>query len=220
MRLFGHSVGGFLKNHRGFFMFLLLLGVFRGAIADWSPVPTGSMNPTIVEGDLIWVNKVAYDLHLPFTSVQLARLSEPARGDIVVFNSEKADKRLVKRIMGLPGDTVAMENNQLIVNGQYAHYEVTGHSVVGDDLTESYQQFTHAMRLSAISGRLDSFRPIQIPDKHYLMLGDNRDNSADSRVYGLVPRHEIVGRASHVLMSLNPERLFLPRIDRFIKPLI
>ncbi len=220
MQCSGHSVGNFLKNHRGFLLFLLLLGVFRGAIADWSPVPTGSMKPTIVEGDVIWVNKVAYDLHLPFTSVQLARLHEPARGDIVVFNSDKADKRLVKRIMGLPGDTVAMDKNQLIVNGQYAHYEVAGHSVVGGDLTESYQQLTHAIRLSIVPGRLDSFGPIQIPDNLYLMLGDNRDNSADSRVYGLVPRHEIVGRASHVLMSLNPERLFLPRLDRFVKPLI
>lgn len=111
-----------IKNNKGFVLFIVFLLVFRGAIADWHPVPTGSMKPTILEGDVIWENKLAYDLQIPFTNISLMRTGEPKRGDIIVFTSAVADKRLIKRLVGLPGDTIEVQKNQLFINGEKAEY--------------------------------------------------------------------------------------------------
>jgi signal peptidase I len=210
-----------LVEYRKMLVFFILLGLFRGAIADWNPVPTSSMNPTIVEGDVIWVNKIAYDLKVPFTQIKLSRLNEPARGDIIVFKSQKADKRLVKRLIGLPGDTVVLYHNRLILNGISAVYRKSSENDQNIDLTELYYGLSHLVRLQKTTGNsFKNFGPVVIPENYYLMLGDNRDNSADSRVYGLVPRAELVGKASHVLLSLNPEHYYVPRLGRFVKPLL
>src|SRR5687768_2214405 len=96
----------FLKENRGFILFIFLMLVFRSSFADWNTVPTGSMKPTIVEGDRIWVNKLAYDVRIPFTSISVHQIADPQRGDIVVFDSKAAGNRLVKRVIGLPGDVV------------------------------------------------------------------------------------------------------------------
>lgn len=210
-----------LAEYRGFLLFLILLGTFRGAIADWNPVPTGSMKPTIIEGDVIWVNKMAYDLNFPFTQYPLFRMSDPERGDIVVFKSKNADKRLVKRLIGIPGDEVAMLDNQLVINGKAADYEILTERENWRDFSEEIAGFTHSVRFSNVpNSTLSTFQSLTIPQGFYLMLGGNRDNSADSRVYGLVPRSEFVGRVSHVLGSFNPEEFYLPRTGRFISPLI
>jgi len=97
---------------------LLITGAFRSAIADWNDVPTGSMKPTILEGDRVYVNKLAYDLKIPFTTVHLTAWSDPKRGDIIVFFSPIDGVRLVKRVVGLPGDEIELRDNQLFVNGQ------------------------------------------------------------------------------------------------------
>ena len=94
----------------------------RSSLADWNDVPTGSMKPTILEGDRVFVNKLAYDLKVPFTTWHMAQWSNPQRGDIVVFFSPKEGQRLVKRVIGLPGDTVELRNEQLIINGQPVQY--------------------------------------------------------------------------------------------------
>ena len=99
--------------------------MFRSACADWNTVPTGSMNPTIIEGDRIAVNKMAYDLRIPFTHISLRKLGDPERGDIAVFDSKVSDKRLVKRVIGVPGDRVAMINNQLLINDAVIDYDKT-----------------------------------------------------------------------------------------------
>ena len=129
------KIPGLLRNNRGFVVFFLLMAVFRGAIADWNVVPTGSMIPTILEGDRILVNKLAYDINLPFSTITLLEISNPKRGDIVVFNSDKAQKRLVKRVVAVPGDLVVLRNNQLMINGESAVYQplVRGSSS-GDDV--------------------------------------------------------------------------------------
>ena len=90
------------------------MSVFRSAVADWYTVPTGSMQPTIKEGDRIIVNKMAYDLKIPFSQLSLLTTGEPKRGDIVVFESKAADNRLIKRMIGLPGDVIAMKDDLLI----------------------------------------------------------------------------------------------------------
>src|SRR4051812_18796006 len=94
----------------------------RSSLADWSDVPTGSMKPTILEGDRVFVNKVAYDLKVPFTTWHLAEWSNPQRGDVVVFFSPKDGTRLIKRVVGLPGDTIELQDNHLVINGQSTEY--------------------------------------------------------------------------------------------------
>src|SRR5512140_2840639 len=93
---------------------IIVLGSMRSALADWNDVPTGSMKPTILEGDRVFVNKLAYDLKVPFTTFHLATWSNPQRGDIVVFYSPQDGRRLVKRVVGLPGDTLELRDNHLV----------------------------------------------------------------------------------------------------------
>ena len=208
------------REYRGFAAFIVLMVVFRSALADWNVVPTGSMKPTIVEGDRILVNKLAYDLHVPLTHVSIHRFGDPQRGDIVVFDSKLADTRLVKRVIGLPGDTVTMRDNRLTINGVDARYS---HIVRGADAVfavESYPGLSHRIELARTGGSgLASFGPVVVPKDHYLVLGDNRDNSADSRVYGFVPRNEIVGNAKRTVLSLDYDNHYIPRADRFFRPL-
>ena len=102
----------FWRDNRGIILCLSLMFVFRSAVADWNDVPTGSMQPTIEIGDRILVNKMAYDVRLPFTTTSLIKRADPKRGDIVIFMSQVADNRLVKRVIGVPGDEIAMHNNQ------------------------------------------------------------------------------------------------------------
>lgn len=202
-------------EHRGFIVFFALMFCFRSAIADWSDVPSGSMKPTLVEGDRISINKMAYDLRIPFTHISLYKIADPVRGDIVVFDSKAADKRLVKRVIGLPGDTIAMENNRLLINGERVDYQPL---LVGDQL-ELLPGKNHSLRVNSPSSRYANFDPVTVPADHYLMLGDNRDNSADSRVIGFVPRNELVGRSRGVVLSLDYDNYFLPRTERFFKEL-
>lgn len=207
------------KENRGFIVFIVLMSVFRSAVADWNEVPTGSMKPTIVEGDRILVNKLAYDIQLPFTGMSLARLSDPARGDIIIFDSKVSGKRLVKRVAGIPGDIVALKNNRLIINGKPLHYTVTGSTSSTIDIFENLSGVEHAVRVNRQGSRLSSFPPVKVPAGHYLALGDNRDNSADSRVIGFVPRDEIIGRSDRVVLSLDYDNFYWPRQGRFFRQL-
>lgn len=208
-----------LKDNRGFFVFLLLMSVFRSGIADWNVVPSGSMKPTIVEGDRILVNKLAYDVQVPFLYHSLKKLNDPQRGDIIVFDSEVAQLRLVKRVIGLPGDVVEMVDNQLYINGQALQYDVLESHQNQVDEKEDLLGIVHTVRLNREGSRLSSFESTKVPENFYLALGDNRDNSSDSRVIGFVPRDEIIGRAKKVVMSVDYDRYYMPRGDRFWKTL-
>ena len=212
-----------LTRNKGFIVFMLGMLVFRSAVADWNVVPTGSMQPTIRIGDRILVDTAAYDVRLPFTHVSLWHLSDPRRGDIVVLDSAAAGERLVKRVIGMPGDTVALRHNQLYVNGHYANYQPTTAEGIRDDredpalyATETIGALHHAVRWSvAAQGHSSDFGPVTVPAGQYLLLGDNRDNSADSRYFGFFPRREITGRATRVVVSLDPGNHYLPRGDRW-----
>jgi signal peptidase I len=193
--------------------------VFRSSVADWNSVPTGSMKPTILEGDRILVNKMAYDVRVPFTHISLLKISDPARGDIVIFDSDVSDKRLVKRVVGIPGDIIAMYNNTLYINGKPQRYEEVSTSKQTADWMENLSGTEHFIRIKHSGSPLSSFRPVTVPEGYYLVLGDNRDNSADSRVIGLVPRDEIVGRSSSVVLSLDYDNYYMPRKDRFFQTL-
>src|SRR5215218_3401800 len=112
-----------MRVARPFVFVVLIVLSFRSSIADWNDVPTGSMKPSIIEGDRIFVNKLAYDLKVPFTTWHLAQWDDPQRGDVVVFYSPQDGVRLVKRVIGVPGDEITLRNNRLYVNGQPATYQ-------------------------------------------------------------------------------------------------
>jgi signal peptidase I len=218
-----HAIARFLARNKGFITFMLCMVVFRSAVADWNVVPTGSMQPTIRIGDRILVDKLAYDVRLPLTHVSLLHLADPQRGDIVVLDSQAAHERLVKRVIGLPGDRVAMRGNVIFINGHAARYVAGSYAGIRDDQRdpvhyeiEHYGVMRHAIRLSDYRpSPASNFGPVQVPPGHYLLLGDDRDNSMDSRYFGFFPRNAIVGRARHVVASLDPEHHYLPRADRF-----
>lgn len=200
-----------IQKNALFLIIVFTLFASRSSLADWYLVPSGSMQPSIVEGDRILVNKMAYQLELPFTDIGLFKTGTPRRGDIVVINSKAADTRLVKRLIGLPGDTISMRNNQLTINGRAISYL---------DIADSHEPIeqlagaAHKIRLIPSDNSPDNFVTVTVPDEHYLVLGDNRNNSADSRVYGFVPAVELQGRAFKVLISLDPEHYYFPRPER------
>lgn len=213
----------FLRNNRGFLAFLLCFGLFRTALADWNPIPSASMHPTLLEGDVVLVNRVAYDLKLPFTHVSLLRTGEPRRGDVITFYSPANGERLIKRLVGLPGDVLEMRNEQLYINGVPAGLSAASEAsdALGDGriasvrATESLAGREHRIQvLPALAARRD-FGPLMVPAGSYFFLGDNRDNSADSRYIGFVPRALLIGRAHHVLVSADIKGNWHPAFERF-----
>jgi signal peptidase I len=210
---------------RIFLLMLLVVSSLRSALADWNDVPTGSMKPTIEVGDRVVVNKLAYDLKLPFTTIELFRWANPKRGDIVVLFSPVDGTRLVKRVVALPGDRVAMMDNQLFVNGKAAQlstFQSTDDPESGLTLVtnETLMGRTHKVQLTPQMPAVRSFPPTVIPPGHYFVLGDNRDNSNDSRFIGFIERRRIVGRATAVAFSLDRSNHWIPRTNRFFKKLI
>jgi len=208
------------KENKSLLVFISLMLVFRSAVADWNDVPTGSMKPTIVEGDRIFINKMAYDIRVPFTHISLVKLADPQVNDIIIFDSVAADKRLVKRVIGVPGDNISMTNNQLFINGKAVTYEVKDKSIAyHHESKETINGQSHSIRLNNVASQLANFNTVTVPTDRFLVLGDNRDNSADSRVIGFIPRNEIIGRSSKVAFSLNYDNYFLPRGERFLHSL-
>ncbi len=157
----------------------LVVGVLsaRSSLADHYTVPTGSMVPNIHIGDRILVNKAAYGIRLPMTELYLFRYDKPARDQIVVFPSPVDGKTLVKRIVGLPGDEIQVSGGKTYLNGK---------------------PFKHPYPLGLSNGGGPPYGPKKIPPEHYLMMGDNRGNSLDGRVFGLVSANAIMGKAVRV----------------------
>lgn len=229
------ALGKFWIEWKSLIVFLIVMVVFRSAIADWNQVPTGSMKPTILEGDRVVVNKLAYDLKVPFTTWHLAEWNDPSPGEIVTFYSPADEKLLIKRVIGVPGDVVSMRNNQLYINDKPATYSRLGEDIVKQ--VDYYQRQSHAFFMEQLAdgteagirhpvmlipsqpNNYNSFGPIEIPENQYLMLGDNRDNSRDSRRIGLIERDRITGRAHTVAFSVDYDAYYMPRADRFLRPL-
>jgi signal peptidase I len=199
---------------------VLVLGSFRSAIADWNDVPSGSMRPTVLAGERVFVNRAAYDLKVPFTTWRLVQWSDPTRGDIVVLYSPHDGKRLLKRVVGVPGDRIEMEDNQLIVNGTNALYRDAA-PPGGDSSVRHETVFDrdHLVEVASIGTAASTFGPVVVPPMSYLVMGDNRDHSFDSRFFGFVPRSQILGRATRIVASVDPDRGFRPRFERFMKML-
>lgn len=207
------------KENKNFFVFILLMFVFRSVFADWNAVPTGSMKPTILEGDRILVNKIAYDVRVPFTHISLYKVSDPARGDIIIFDSAAAGEKLVKRVIGIPGDVIGLDDNVLVVNGKRLSYQNISSTSSTEDELENLAGINHLIRVHKHGSLLSSFYALKVPRGYYLVMGDNRDNSADSRVIGFVPRAEIIGRTSSVILSFNYDNFYIPRPGRYFHTL-
>lgn len=213
----------FIRENKGFIVFLLTLGVFRTAIADWNPIPSASMHPNLLEGDVVFVNRIAYDLKVPLTDISVSHLGEPQRGDVVTFFSPKDRTRLIKRIAALPGDRVEIRGERLIVNGKASDYVVLGNAVehienVGDlqalQLQEHNASASYSIQVLPQVDAQRDFGPVTVPAASYLMLGDNRNNSQDSRYIGFVPRALLIGRAERILVSADIQGNWMPRTER------
>jgi signal peptidase I len=221
---------------RPFLVVLVVVFSLRSAVADWNDVPTGSMRPTILEGERIFVNKLAYDLKFPFTRLRLIEWSEPRRGDVVVlYSPAEGGKRLVKRVLGVPGDRITVRNGRVLVNAELADYRPLGpgeraelgiaNGALGPGeqvVWETIDGASHPVAWQESAARGLSQRnwgPDVVPDDKFFVMGDNRDNSRDSRVFGYVDRQLIVGRATAVVFSLDPEHHRAPRWGRFFQAL-
>jgi signal peptidase I len=208
---------------------VIVITSFRSAVADWNYVPTGSMKPTILVGDRIVVNKLAYDLKIPFTTWHLLEWAHPERGEVVVFYAPHNGVRYVKRVIAVPGDEVEMRDNQLFVNGEPASYEPLPDEV--RDQIPGAEQGNHIFAREQVGGdehpimvtpdreSIRSFEPLIVPAGQYFVMGDNRDNSLDSRWFGFLARDLIVGRATAVAISLDPDQHYQPRWHRFWRSL-
>jgi len=208
---------------------VLIATSFKSAIADWNDVPTGSMIPTILAGDRVFINKLSYGLKVPYTTWHLLRWQRPERGDIVVFYSPKDGKRLIKRLIGIPGDEIALYRNRLFLNGKPLQYQIDQESISQTKtqlskpdhqyLIENLAGVHHAVMVTGIRSPLDSFGPVTVPPDKVFVMGDNRNNSADSRVFGFVDMDQIVGRATYIALSRDGSFL-RPRWDRFFQKLL
>jgi signal peptidase I len=214
----------YLRGNLRFIAFLVMLGFVRTAVADWNPIPSGSMRPTILEGDVVFVNRLAFDVKVPLTDVIVAHTGAPKRGDIVTFTRPEDGMRLIKRIAAVPGDTIAMRDNRLTINGEAIAYAPLGNAVEtpspgrfvdAEQVRETFGTDAHTIQwLSHVASR-STFAPMAIPADQYLMLGDNRDDSEDSRYFGLIPRERLIGRAERVLVSADIKDHWQLRLARF-----
>ena len=217
--------GEWIAPYLAIFMVIIPL---RSAVADSNWVPSGSMKPTLLEGELIYVNKLAYDLRIPLTFLRVAHWDDPKAGDTVVFFSPEDGKRLVKRVIAVPGDTLELRNGVLVVNGQPLRYQIVDAAPLRHELYEdAHAEIAieeglgkpHAILALPSRSALRSFGPVKVPAGKYFMMGDSRDNSYDSRYFGAVDREQIVGRAQRVLASLDVNRRLKPRLTRFFEPI-
>lgn len=229
-RLAPKAIGQWLWSEwvRPFLVVALIFGAGRSALADWNDVPTGSMKPTIVEGDRVFVNKLAYDLKVPFTTRHLAQWDDPSPGDIVVFFSPADGKRLVKRVIATPGDTVELRNEVVLINGKPLAYRPldrrddrlrymrADRSVYAEETVGNER---HPIMILPEVPAMRSFDAVIVPKGSYFVMGDNRDDSYDSRFLGFIPRQRIIGKATGVAFSLDRTRYFLPRLGRFFQGL-
>ena len=194
--------------------FVLFLGV-RAMGVEAFKIPTSSMERTLLVGDFLLVNKAVYGAQIPGTKVRLPALEEPERGDVIVFNPpHEPEKNYVKRVVGVPGDTLEMRDKVLLVNGgpleePYAQYIDQEGDAVHQAMTwqRGFLVASPTAKRYRSSGRYhpsrDTWGPIHVPDGSYFVLGDNRDNSEDSRYWGFVSRDAIRGRPWVVYYSFD-----------------
>lgn len=218
--------------------------VLRGFVIEAFKIPTGSMIPTLLIGDHLFVNKFIYGVRVPFTNKFVVRFSEPKRGDVVVFTFPREEAReylskqpagrrecidretlqvekdFIKRIIGVAGDTIELRDNRLIVNGKllprtYLSREGTGNYLYPHMIKELEELDDHKYTIH-YRGTDRNFGPITVKPGHIFAMGDNRDDSSDSRCWGQVPVENIKGNAMIIWWSIGPDALRFDRIGKLI----
>jgi signal peptidase I len=193
-----------------------LVLVLRSFVIEPFQIPSSSMVPTLKVGDFILVNKWTYGIRLPVIRNKIIALDSPERGDVMVFFPPHEERYFIKRVVGLPGDEIHVLNGVLYINGDkmtqkvLADEEPAPRSVV---MTENLTGVEHAMQKRLLPTRLSQNFTAVVPEGHYFMMGDNRDNSSDSRVWGPVPEERIVGKAFARWMFWD-KFLSLPSFER------
>lgn len=215
-----------LKDIKHLVLMAAIILTGRSVLADWYVVPTGSMKPTILEGDRVFVWKSAYQFRVPFSKIRLFRTGAPDRGDVVVIrNPDGGSVPFVKRLIGLPGDTIELKNETLFVNGKPQRMMLLPPQVLDDGRTvmlgtEYLGRRPHPIRILPELPALRTFGPITVPDDEVFLMGDNRDESRDARFFGTRPTSDLLGRAVGVMWSWNPEFTKGPRWSRFARAFI
>jgi len=207
---------------------LALFFVIRSFFIEAFKIPTGSMEGTLLVGDFLLVNKLVYGAEVPFTKVKLPAVRTPERGDVIVFQwPVDRTKNFVKRIVGLPGDTLQMRHGELVRNGQMQREAYVSHTAPGSDVSDEEFRWqlayllgartpvpapprspVHVSPLQASPGyhpSRNNWGPLIVPEGNYFVLGDNRDNSLDSRYWGFVADSLVRGQPLVVYYSYNPD---------------
>lgn len=190
---------------RSFFPVLLIVLLLRSFVVEPFRIPSGSMLPTLLVGDFILVNKFAYGIRLPVVNTRIIPLGEPQRGDVMVFRyPENPSLDYIKRVIGLPGDEIAYFNKVLYINGEPVTQTPTGRYAEGADVlslrSEQLGEVVHPILINAAAPSIN-MPPITVPEGMYFTMGDNRDNSRDSRAWGFVPEENLVGEAFLIWMN-------------------
>ncbi len=190
-RVQGKKKSTFREYTEAILIALVLAFIIRSFIVQAFKIPSGSMIPTLLVGDHILVNKFIFGPQIPFTTVRLFSFQKPERGEVVVFlEPTERKKDFIKRVIGLPGETIQVINRKVHINGKPLNDE----------------GFAYYASSRFVRG-LDNFGPLKVPEDSYFMMGDNRENSSDSRVWGPVPFELMKGKAFMIYWSWNgPER--------------
>ncbi|MGK0440375.1 MAG: signal peptidase I [Pseudohongiellaceae bacterium] len=182
---------------KSFFPVLLVVVVLRSFIVEPFQIPSASMVPTLKVGDYILVNKFNYGIRLPVLGTKIVEINEPQRGDVMVFFPPNDSRYFIKRVVGLPGDSVVYRDKQLTINGKTITQAFKAELIESSKRVRLYDEAlgdeSHTIHNTPAYNRGDY--SITVPEGHYFMMGDNRDNSSDSRVWGPVPEANIVGKA-------------------------
>ena len=194
-----------VEYSRSFFPVLLFVLIIRSFVFEPFRIPSGSMMPTLLEGDFIFVKKYSYGLRLPVTETKVIETGEPRRGDVVVFRLPSDPSiNYIKRVIGLPGDTVVYERHRLTINGERVNLERSDDGewnapVYVEDLDGRLHDIL--VMSPEYSTRDNTYR---VPEGHYFVMGDNRDRSKDSRFIGAIPEEFLVGEAVRIWMHFVP----------------
>lgn len=219
-----------IEYARSFFPIFLIVLLLRAFLVEPFRIPSGSMMPTLLVGDFILVNKFTYGIRMPVTKTKLIEIGEPERGDIVVFRWP-VNPRLdyIKRVVGLPGDRIRYQNKTLFINGKPMRIEIDGqYQPEGSGMRalgfvegrEQLGDVEHDVLINPIAAdfspscRFLGHREVTVPEGHYLMVGDNRDDSNDGRCWGFVPEENLVGKAFFVWLSWDWQRSGFLALDR------
>lgn len=215
-----------IEYPKSFFPVILIVFALRSFVVEPFRIPSGSMIPTLLVGDFILVNKYTYGVRLPVANKKILQLNDPQRGDVMVFRyPENPSQDYIKRVVGVPGDTVVYRNKELYINGEAQPVDDRGAYLHPERMTYS-RRFVETLNgvnheilndegaPAAVTG-VRAFPGVErckynaegfvceVPPGHYFMMGDNRDNSADSRVWGFVPDENVVGKAFFIWFNLG-----------------